>query len=202
MMGRFVAGLGVGALSANVPIYQSEIAPKQIRGTLVVRFPFSSFFPLFNTQLTNCSAQTGHLSTVHHDRYPSRLLLRYRHEKDRRSWVVEDSHRPWPILLHDPWCWHPVHARVSRSFARASHPITRNLSADTLRLSSLFSASSDGSCSETATRMPGGRSLAFEVRLSKPMTRTSTTTTTKFTRQSSSSTRSERERGLRRLDRD
>lgn len=44
MMGRFVTGLGVGALSANVPIYQSEIAPKQLRGTLVVRS--SPFFAL------------------------------------------------------------------------------------------------------------------------------------------------------------
>nr|AOR51667.1 high affinity glucose transporter Ght2 [Phaffia rhodozyma] len=34
-MGRFVAGLGVGALSANVPTYQAELAPKQIRGSLV-----------------------------------------------------------------------------------------------------------------------------------------------------------------------
>jgi MFS transporter, SP family, sugar:H+ symporter len=33
-MGRFVTGLGIGSLSANVPLYQSELAPKQIRGTL------------------------------------------------------------------------------------------------------------------------------------------------------------------------
>lgn len=31
--GRIIAGLGVGALSAVVPLYQSEIAPKEIRGT-------------------------------------------------------------------------------------------------------------------------------------------------------------------------
>lgn len=47
MMGRFVTGLGVGALSANVPIYQSEIAPKQLRGTLVVR---SSLFFRFGAK--------------------------------------------------------------------------------------------------------------------------------------------------------
>jgi SP family sugar:H+ symporter-like MFS transporter len=35
MMGRFIAGWGVGALSAAVPVYQSETAPKEIRGTLV-----------------------------------------------------------------------------------------------------------------------------------------------------------------------
>ncbi|POY75737.1 hypothetical protein BMF94_1147 [Rhodotorula taiwanensis] len=38
MIGRLVAGLGVGALSAVVPLYQSEIAPKEIRGTLVCTY--------------------------------------------------------------------------------------------------------------------------------------------------------------------
>ncbi|KAI9342386.1 general substrate transporter [Pilaira anomala] len=33
--GRFVAGLGVGALSMIVPLYQSELAPKEIRGRLI-----------------------------------------------------------------------------------------------------------------------------------------------------------------------
>ncbi|CAF3796445.1 unnamed protein product [Rotaria sp. Silwood1] len=32
---RFISGLGVGALSMLVPVYQSEIAPKEIRGRLV-----------------------------------------------------------------------------------------------------------------------------------------------------------------------
>lgn len=34
-LGRWVAGLGVGALSVLTPMYQSETAPKQIRGALV-----------------------------------------------------------------------------------------------------------------------------------------------------------------------
>lgn len=33
--GRFFAGYGVGLLSAMVPLYQSETAPKWIRGTIV-----------------------------------------------------------------------------------------------------------------------------------------------------------------------
>ena len=37
-MGRFVAGLGVGALSAAVPMYQAEAAPSQIRGTLTATY--------------------------------------------------------------------------------------------------------------------------------------------------------------------
>ncbi|KAJ1814077.1 hypothetical protein LPJ75_002924 [Coemansia sp. RSA 2598] len=35
IVGRFIAGLGVGCLSMTVPIFQSEISPAQIRGRLV-----------------------------------------------------------------------------------------------------------------------------------------------------------------------
>lgn len=35
LQGRIITGLGVGALSAVVPLYQSETAPKEIRGTCV-----------------------------------------------------------------------------------------------------------------------------------------------------------------------
>lgn len=34
LLGRFIAGLGVGALSTIVPIYQSEISPPHNRGRL------------------------------------------------------------------------------------------------------------------------------------------------------------------------
>ena len=33
--GRFFAGFGVGLISAQIPLYQSETAPKWIRGTIV-----------------------------------------------------------------------------------------------------------------------------------------------------------------------
>ena len=35
VVGRWVAGLGVGALSLLVPMYQAETAPRQIRGALI-----------------------------------------------------------------------------------------------------------------------------------------------------------------------
>ncbi|KAJ2819789.1 high affinity glucose transporter, partial [Coemansia sp. 'formosensis'] len=35
IVGRFIAGLGVGVLSMSVPVFQSEIAPPHIRGRLV-----------------------------------------------------------------------------------------------------------------------------------------------------------------------
>jgi MFS family permease len=34
LLGRFIAGLGVGALSTIVPVYQSEISPAHNRGKL------------------------------------------------------------------------------------------------------------------------------------------------------------------------
>ncbi|KAI5450929.1 hypothetical protein NCC49_002669 [Naganishia albida] len=36
--GRFIAGLGVGALSALIPLYNSEAAPKHLRGPMVVMY--------------------------------------------------------------------------------------------------------------------------------------------------------------------
>ncbi|KAM0269649.1 hypothetical protein ACHAQH_009680 [Verticillium albo-atrum] len=38
MMGRFIAGLGVGNLSVGVPMYQSECSPRQIRGAVVASY--------------------------------------------------------------------------------------------------------------------------------------------------------------------
>ncbi|MCO5556540.1 hypothetical protein L7F22_010089 [Adiantum nelumboides] len=35
---RFITGIGVGALSAAVPLYQSETVPRQIRGALVATY--------------------------------------------------------------------------------------------------------------------------------------------------------------------
>jgi len=35
MCGRAVAGVGVGIASSMVPVYQSEISPKEIRGRVV-----------------------------------------------------------------------------------------------------------------------------------------------------------------------
>lgn len=37
-MGRFTAGLGIGALSTCVPMYQSESTPKAIRGAVIASY--------------------------------------------------------------------------------------------------------------------------------------------------------------------
>lgn len=40
-IGRLVTGLGIGALSCAVPIYQSETVPRQLRGTLVATYQWA-----------------------------------------------------------------------------------------------------------------------------------------------------------------
>ncbi|KAJ7583602.1 general substrate transporter [Mycena floridula] len=46
-IGRFVAGLGVGALSAIVPLYNGETSPKALRGTLLVLYQLQIIVGLF-----------------------------------------------------------------------------------------------------------------------------------------------------------
>lgn len=38
MMGRFIAGLGIGNLSVGVPMFQSECSPREIRGAVVASY--------------------------------------------------------------------------------------------------------------------------------------------------------------------
>ncbi|CDH55619.1 general substrate transporter [Lichtheimia corymbifera JMRC:FSU:9682] len=64
MAGRFICGLGVGSLSMLVPMYQSEIAPPEVRGSLVSLQQFAitigilvSFWINFGTQYINSEAQ-------------------------------------------------------------------------------------------------------------------------------------------------
>ncbi|KAF9820003.1 hypothetical protein IEO21_01665 [Rhodonia placenta] len=47
VFGRFVAGLGVGALSAIVPLYNGETAPKALRGALIVLYQVNIFSGIF-----------------------------------------------------------------------------------------------------------------------------------------------------------
>ncbi|KAJ5900028.1 hypothetical protein N7495_004772 [Penicillium taxi] len=51
--GRFFAGLGVGLLSATVPLYQSETAPKWIRGTIVGAYQLAITIGLLLASIVN-----------------------------------------------------------------------------------------------------------------------------------------------------
>lgn len=64
MMGRWVAGLGVGALSLLVPMYQSETAPPWIRGAMVCTYQLFITFGIFLAACFN-------YGTVTHHRYSS-----------------------------------------------------------------------------------------------------------------------------------
>ncbi|CEL05132.1 general substrate transporter [Aspergillus pseudodeflectus] len=51
--GRFFAGFGVGLLSATIPLYQSETAPKWIRGTIVGAYQFAITLGLLLAAIVN-----------------------------------------------------------------------------------------------------------------------------------------------------
>ncbi|CAG8364174.1 unnamed protein product [Penicillium salamii] len=51
--GRFFAGLGVGLLSATIPLYQSETSPKWIRGTIVGAYQLAITFGLLLAAIVN-----------------------------------------------------------------------------------------------------------------------------------------------------
>ncbi|KAI0173580.1 hexose transporter [Hypoxylon sp. FL1284] len=58
LAGRFFAGVGVGAISVLVPIYQSEMAPKWIRGTLVCAYQLSITIGLLAASIVNLITQS------------------------------------------------------------------------------------------------------------------------------------------------
>lgn len=60
--GRFFAGLGVGLLSATVPMYQSETAPKWIRGTIVGAYQLAITIGLLLAAIVNDST-SGRMDT-------------------------------------------------------------------------------------------------------------------------------------------
>ncbi|KAK5062839.1 hypothetical protein LTR84_004914 [Exophiala bonariae] len=53
MMGRFVAGLGVGSLSLLVPMYMAETAPRHIRGALISTYQLFITFGIFLASCIN-----------------------------------------------------------------------------------------------------------------------------------------------------
>ncbi|KAH8173804.1 sugar transporter domain-containing protein [Sarocladium implicatum] len=53
LVGRSLAGVGVGAISVLVPLYQSEMAPKWIRGTLVCAYQLSITLGLLAASIVN-----------------------------------------------------------------------------------------------------------------------------------------------------
>ncbi|OCF75482.1 high-affinity glucose transporter SNF3 [Kwoniella mangroviensis CBS 8886] len=71
--GRFVAGLGVGALSAIVPLYIGEAAPKKLRGSLLVLYQVQIISGLFLAYIVNLG--THHINNSASWRIPIGLQL-------------------------------------------------------------------------------------------------------------------------------
>ncbi|KAF8167584.1 general substrate transporter [Crassisporium funariophilum] len=72
-IGRFIAGLGVGALSAIVPLYNGETAPKSMRGTMLVLYQLQIIIGLFLSYVLDLA--THHLKNSASWRVPVGLQL-------------------------------------------------------------------------------------------------------------------------------
>lgn len=58
MIGRLVAGFGVGALSAACPLYQAETAPKALRGTFTATYQLFITFGILVAACVNIGTRT------------------------------------------------------------------------------------------------------------------------------------------------
>ncbi|EGX95311.1 high affinity glucose transporter ght1 [Cordyceps militaris CM01] len=58
MMGRFIAGLGIGNLSVGVPMFQSESAPREIRGAVVASYQLMITIGILSANLLNYSVRS------------------------------------------------------------------------------------------------------------------------------------------------
>lgn len=63
-LGRWVAGLGVGGLSVLTPMYQSESAPRQIRGSMVGTYQLFITLGIFTAYAINYGTEAKQTTTV------------------------------------------------------------------------------------------------------------------------------------------
>ncbi|TVY20241.1 Hexose transporter 2 [Lachnellula arida] len=63
-MGRFVAGLGIGALSTSVPMYQSESVPKKIRGTVVASYQLLITLGIWTAYMINWGTKAAYKNSA------------------------------------------------------------------------------------------------------------------------------------------
>jgi len=137
-VGRFISGLGVGALSAAVPMYQAETAPAQIRGTLTATY---QLFITFGILVAYC------------------ISIAARSAPGSGSWrIVVGLGIIWPLILSigilfmpESPRWLAIHDRMPearRSLARTrgvpveeaqDHPVL-NAEADDIQANALYEA--------------------------------------------------------------
>jgi SP family sugar:H+ symporter-like MFS transporter len=63
-MGRFVAGLGIGALSTVVPMYQSESIPKRIRGVAVSSYQLFITFGIWTAYMVDYGTEKDYTNSA------------------------------------------------------------------------------------------------------------------------------------------
>ncbi|KAH7366613.1 hypothetical protein BKA66DRAFT_573278 [Pyrenochaeta sp. MPI-SDFR-AT-0127] len=63
-MGRMVAGLGIGALSTVVPMYQSESIPKRIRGATVSSYQLFITLGIWTAYMVNYGTEGGYSNSA------------------------------------------------------------------------------------------------------------------------------------------
>lgn len=63
-MGRFVAGLGIGALSTTVPMYQSESIPKAIRGAVVSSYQLLITLGIWTAYMINWGTEATYSNSA------------------------------------------------------------------------------------------------------------------------------------------
>lgn len=102
--GRFFAGYGVGMISALIPLYQSETAPKWIRGTIVGAYQLAITIGLLLAAVVDNA--TGKRNDTGSYRIPiavqfGKPLVTFLLSDDRRA-DFDNSMGPHPVLWHAP----------------------------------------------------------------------------------------------------
>lgn len=99
VVGRLIAGFGVGALSILVPLFQSENAPSHIRGATVW------YVTQNRPETLNKLITLKRISAVHHAWYPDCLRHQLWHEHDTKQSFMADHYGGWLCVGTGSGAW-------------------------------------------------------------------------------------------------
>ncbi|KAG6812815.1 hypothetical protein H0H92_000273 [Tricholoma furcatifolium] len=121
-VGRWVSGLGVGALSAAVPMYQAETAPARLRGTLTATYQLFITFGI----LVACMYQSLWTVTCTYLQILDCISIGTRYMSGAGSWrTVVGIGLVWPCILIFGISFMPESPRHGR-FDEARHSLARS----------------------------------------------------------------------------
>lgn len=114
--GRFVTGLGVGALSMVVPLYNAELAPPEVRGFLVALQQFAITFGIMTSFWVCIRPSLDRFSWLTRCSDCIRLRLYRRYRCPAIGCRLTYPHLPAIEPSSDPRRWHvALHAPVTSS---------------------------------------------------------------------------------------